>query len=157
MGELLIGQSFGFLTVIDHGDEWLCRCKCGDTVALPGEDLRTGRRVQCHACALKAGMNRKHGYSKHPVYAAWAHMKDRCYNWKSSKYKYYGARGINVCDQWLADFETFLAWSIENGWRKGLTIDRIDNDKGYEPSNCRWVTISENNQNTRRSRARLVQ
>lgn len=80
------------------------------------------------------------------------HMKDRCYKEKDKHYKDYGGRGIDICKEWLEDKEKFIEWSLNNGCRLDLTIDRIDNDKGYYPDNCRWVTISENNQNRRSSR-----
>lgn len=70
-------------------------------------------------------------------------MKSRCYNKDVIAYKYYGAKGINVCDDWLNDFEIFYFWALENGYQDGLTIDRIDVNGNYEPSNCRWVTKKE--------------
>lgn len=71
-------------------------------------------------------------------------MLDRCLNPTSISYKSYGARGIRVCEEWLKDKNAFYNWALENGWTQGLTIDRIDTDGNYEPSNCRWVTRSEN-------------
>lgn len=76
-------------------------------------------------------------------------MKDRCYNEKNKSYKNYGGRGITICQEWLDDKEKFIKWSLENGYQEHLSIDRINNDGNYEPSNCRWVTISQNNQNRR--------
>lgn len=81
----------------------------------------------------------------------WRGMKARCYNSNSSKFKYYGGRGISVCDEWK-DFKTFYTWAIENGYRDGLTIDRIDVNGNYEPTNCRWVSKSVQNRNRRNNR-----
>lgn len=80
------------------------------------------------------------------------HMHDRCYNKNDKRYSDWGGRGIKICDEWNEDIESFIRWAISNGYQTGLSIDRIDNDKDYSPDNCRWVTLSENNQNRRSSR-----
>lgn len=80
------------------------------------------------------------------------HMKERCYNPQDKRYKDWGARGITVCEEWLNDANAFVSWAITNGYKDGLSIDRIDNDGSYCPDNCRWVTLAENNQNRRSSR-----
>ncbi len=79
-------------------------------------------------------------------------MIDRCYNTNNRFYKNYGKRGICICDEWRDSLISFYDWSIANGWEKGLSIDRIDNDGHYEPKNCRWVTVAEN---SRRRKTRL--
>ncbi|MCF6777856.1 hypothetical protein L3V83_14910 [Thiotrichales bacterium 19X7-9] len=95
----------------------------------------------------------KHGFSKrsgrHPLYCVWTDIKKRCNNHNSKIYKYYGERGIKVCDEWSNDFKIFYDWSMLNGYKQGLEIDRIDNDKGYSPDNCRFVTTSINLRNRR--------
>ena len=92
-----------------------------------------------------------HGLHKHPLNQKWRDMKDRCTN-KNNKYYYrYGGRGIKVCDEWKNDFLEFYNWAILNGWTKGLTIERIDNNKGYYPENCYFATIQQQNRNTSRN------
>ncbi len=81
----------------------------------------------------------KHGLSKHPLRPVWSDIKQRCYNKKNKNYKYYGERGIIICDEWKNNLEKFIDWAIKNGWESGLTIERIDVDKNYEPSNCTWI------------------
>lgn len=78
-------------------------------------------------------------------------MKTRCYNKKHTSYKNHGARGINICDEWLNNPKLFIQWSLNNGYKDGLTIDRINNDKGYCPENCRYTTIKIQNRNTRQN------
>lgn len=89
-------------------------------------------------------MVRTHGLSSHPLYVMWSNMKLRCYNEKMQGYKWYGAKGINVCEDWLKDFLNFYSWSLDSGWKKGLVIDRINPEDNYYPENCRFITKSEN-------------
>ena len=85
------------------------------------------------------------------LYRIYNNMKTRCYNDKTPSYLNYGNRGVKICDSWLKDYNIFYKWSIENGYREGLTIDRINVDGNYEPSNCRWVTVKEQSNNTRKN------
>lgn len=89
-----------------------------------------------------------HGLSKHPLHQIWRDIKTRCYNGKSNNYKYYGGRGIKLCEEWR-DFQAFYDWSINNGYKKGLSIDRIDPNGDYEPGNCRWTTMKVQQNNRR--------
>lgn len=90
-----------------------------------------------------------HGKRHTRLYRIWANIKTRCLNPNDHHYGRYGERDITVCDEWKNDFQAFYDWSMSHGYADDLTIDRIDNDKGYSPDNCRWVTVSEQNQNKR--------
>lgn len=90
----------------------------------------------------------RHGLCKHPLNVVWCGMKERCYNPNASNYLWYGAEGVTVCEEWLS-FKGFYDWAIENGWEKGLTIDRIDIKKGYSPDNCRLVPMKQQFRNRR--------
>lgn len=98
--------------------------------------------------------NYKHGQRKTRLYRIWANMKNRCNNPKSTFYDRYGGRGITICDEWLHDFQAFHDWAMSHGYSDELSIDRIDNDKGYFPENCRWANMK--NQATNRSNSHIV-
>ena len=95
----------------------------------------------------------KHEYVSHPLYWIWAGMKQRCYNKNGGRYKDHGGRGIEVCDDWVRYPKLFIEWALSHGWKRGLIMDRKDNDGDYTPENCRFVspTISSNNQRLLRS------
>jgi hypothetical protein len=153
------GSRFGRLLAIEKvGSDkkgralWNCKCDCGNVCVKTSEHIRSGNTKSCGCLMVSVfnTVNKTHGKSSHPLYAVWRGMKSRCYNPNKENYRNYGGRGIQVCEEWRGDFYSFYTWATHNGWKKGLEIDRIDNDKGYSPENCRCVTKAENLKNKRR-------
>lgn len=98
----------------------------------------------------------RHGLRHTKLYATWARIKTRCTNKRADNYKYYGGRGIKMCDEWASDFIIFKDWAFQSGYIEGLTIERVDVNLGYQPNNCRWITQKEQMSNTRRNRHIIV-
>ena len=119
-------------------------CKCGTIKIIEAYDLSRGKTRSC-GCTRKINCNHsKYSVSINRLHNIWGSMNHRCYNDKDKAYKYYGGKGITVCKEWRNNYQVFLDWSLLNGYDENLTIDRIDNNIGYEPNNCRWVTLKKN-------------
>lgn len=151
----LIGKHFGKLLVLeklkrqnDSHPYYKCVCECGNTTIVRSNALTCGNTKTC-GCSRHESKNTTHQMSKTRIYKIWTGMKQRCYNRKSKAYDRYGGRGICMCKEWVNDFEPFFKWSLNNGYSKCLSIDRIDVDGNYEPSNCRWASDKQQSDNKR--------
>lgn len=151
----MTGQRFGKLTVIELAEKdkrgeckWLCKCDCGNTKIVYGYHLRKGHTVSC-GCVMRT-QHITHHESKTRLYRIWQKVRNRCDNPRCDKYEYYGGRGITYCSEWN-NYEVFRKWALENGYKDNLTIERIDVNRNYEPSNCTWIPQTEQLKNTRRT------
>ena len=152
----LSGQVFGRWSVVksssarglDRGVLWECVCSCGNIKEVSSNSLRSGKSRSCGCLSreILLATNTTHGLTGTPLYRTWVALKDRCYNKSAKYYKNYGGRGIKVCNKWRESFENFYEDMI-GGYKKGLQLDRVNNDKGYSKDNCRWTTCQQNLQN----------
>lgn len=171
----LEGRRFGRLLVLSRSDDvagrtmWVCQCDCGNRVVVQSKNLRSGNTRSC-GCLLQETRSRNgkmkstHGMSYTRLYEVWHGMKARCYRPTHPHYQNYGGRGICVCPEWLNSFETFAEWAISHGYQEhaqkgACTLDRIDPDGNYEPSNCRFADlyVQQNNRRDNRAKAQFEQ
>lgn len=152
----ITGQKFHMLTAISYvdsktitrGARWLFKCDCGKEKVMPAANIIAGGTKTC-GCSRIPHVT-KHGFHKTRLYRSFYGMHQRCENPKNTMYHLYGARGIKVCNEWNT-FDAFREWSLKNGYEESLSIDRIDSNGNYEPSNCKWSTTAEQARNRRTS------
>lgn len=126
-----------------------CTCECGEERIVQMDNLKNGHTLSCGCHKRK--VHTKHGLSGHPLYKVWEGIVNRCYAKNSPAFRWYGARGISMCDEWRYNPETFINWAISKNWVNGLTVDREDVNGNYTPHNCRLVTHQTQMNNTTRS------
>lgn len=158
-GEDLVGKRFGRLTITELAEpktypcgtthrHWLCRCDCGNITIVSQSHLKTGEVKSC-GCLNDERIRAPRVTNSHKrIHRIWKGMKDRCLNPNYHSYSRYGGRGITICDEWINDSNAFEKWAVSNGYSDEFSIDRIDNDKGYSPDNCRWVDRITQQNNT---------
>lgn len=158
-GKYFVGQKFNHWTLLETPlntrHQILLRCDCGDECRAKFQHVLSGASTQCRSCKTRQ-LSTKHGATsrrgKSHLYRTWGAMKRRCSPQEKDEEtrKLYYERGIRVCDEWLNSFTAFRDWSLANGYRRDLQIDRKDNDKVYSPANCRWATTGLQARNQRR-------
>ena len=147
------GLRFGRLVVTGRSEKkgsngdayWECRCDCGNSKTVSMTALNRGYTKSCGCLKRELLQNNRHKDRR--LYQVWQDMKQRCFNPRNKFYHRYGGRGITVCSEWLEDYDVFYNWAMQNGYQRGLQIDRINGDGNYEPSNCRWATPKVNTDN----------
>jgi len=157
-GNIFVGERFGMLVVIADGGRnkhgqvrVVAVCDCGNEKEFSLYHLKSKHTSSCgcNRAISTIATHTTHGKSKDKLYYVWNNMKERCRKENHKDYHYYGGKGVIVCDEWNNDFSAFCQFAINNGYIEGLQIDRIDNNKGYGPDNCRFVTRKVNMNNTR--------
>ena len=153
------GDVFSRVTIIKEVAQrrgvrrFLCKCKCGKQWEVSLVNLVEGHTKSCGCLKKERTVERLyiHGKSGEKIYVAWMAMKMRCFNKNNPRYSSYGGRGITVCEEWL-NFQNFYDWAIKNGYKPGLSIERVDNDGSYDSANCTWIPRENQTKNTRKTR-----
>lgn len=160
----LTGKTIGRWTVLRRNDPpsrghrplYVCRCSCGTERVVQGNHLTEGRTKSCGCLRTETSRSKAttHGHYGERLYVVWKHIKERCYSPTCKEFRYYGGRGISICDDWKNNYLSFRKWAYENGYdesadRGKCTLDRIDNDGNYEPGNCRWTDMATQCKNKR--------
>lgn len=162
----LAGHSFGDVVVLGIDESsggagkhkrWVCECTlCGKKFTAESSHLKNGEITKCRVCANRSSAT-THGSSKERLYRIWVGMKQRCYHKNNPNWAQWGGRGISICDDWGAGtldingYLSFREWSLANGYDDSKSIDRINNDLDYNPTNCRWADRQTQNSNTRQN------
>ena len=152
-----IGLKFNRLTILDYigNNKFYCQCECGNTKEIKASSVILGEIKSCGCLERELKSKRSlgnkysatHNRSKTRLYQIWLDMKQRCYNKELKCYKWYGLKGIKVCDEWRNDYIEFEKWALDNNYSDTLTLDRIDSNCDYEPKNCRFITMREQSRN----------
>lgn len=168
----LSGNKYGRLTAIERAEDHIscsgrkyimyrCVCDCGNETVVRANHLKDGTTLSCgclfseiHStlCKNLGKETFTHKMTNSRIYKIWSNLINRCTNPNNPAYKNYGGRGIRVCDEWIHSFESFYSWAFSAGYNNNLTIDRINNDDGYAPENCRWVDRVEQSNNKRNNK-----
>lgn len=159
IGRLTVIEHTGFTEPNKHGRRyalWYCKCDCGNYCEVSSANLGKGTNscgclAKEHLAEMTKG-NITHGMTGTHLYRCYHQMLNRCYKPKNDHYHMYGGRGIAVCEEWRNDFKAFRDWAFRNGYQEGLSLDRIDVNGNYKPSNCRWIAMKDQCHNKRQSR-----